>query len=296
MLIPKVNISKLLDPVKIQQAVKYQGNLTVTSNDTNIIPRDDAGNIQLQEDSETNPLLIIEPISTKITLNSVLKVLDTQFQYFKFPATVRVIDDTEVDIDLSVPELDELVEQQETDIVYARYRPALSQEISSDVPGLYSGISMDFVEDGLLQKAANSYQISKELKLSGKDIRIRFNIQHTYTGTEQFGTSYFSIIKNSPTTGLKRDFREYANVTIYKNELNAIPSLETSDGYGYIKKGEFQNLTIDLILLNSEFNTGDYFNIGAFAGQPSHIISAVQTYLVVTDASKNVDEWNQENS
>ena len=73
MLIPKINLSKLLDPVKLQQVVKYQGNLTVTSNDTNIIPRDEAGNIALQENSETNPLLIIEPVATKINLNSVLK-------------------------------------------------------------------------------------------------------------------------------------------------------------------------------------------------------------------------------
>jgi hypothetical protein len=45
----RINVGKLLDPVKLQQVIKYQGNLTVTSNDTNIIPRDDAGNIQFQE-------------------------------------------------------------------------------------------------------------------------------------------------------------------------------------------------------------------------------------------------------
>ena len=286
---------RLRDPLQLQQVAKYQGNLTVTSNDTNIVPRDDAGNVQLEANSQTNPLLIIEPVATRITLNSVLKVLDTQFQYFKFPATVRVIDNTEVDVDLTIPELDELQTQQETDIIYARYRPSENQEILSSSPGTFSGILLDFVEDGLPQKSTNLYQISKELKSSGNDIRIRFSILHSYketTGT--FGTAYFSIIKNSPGTGLNRKFKEYATVTAFKNELNATSGNENNDGYGYIKTGEEQKLTVDIILLNSEFNTGDYFSLGATAGQPGHTINAIQTYWVVTDASKNVDEWNQE--
>ena len=161
MLIPKINIGKLLDPVKVQQVIKYQGNLTVTSNDTNIIPRDDAGNIQLQESSETNPLLIIEPVATRITLSSVLKVLDTRFQYFKFPATTRVIETPDVNIDLTLPELDEAQISQQ-DLVYARYRP--SETLNVPASNIFSGIVMDVVEDGLPQKATNQYYISKELK------------------------------------------------------------------------------------------------------------------------------------
>jgi hypothetical protein len=287
--------SKLLDPVKLQQVVKYQGNLTVTSNDTNVVPRDEAGNVQLQEESETNPLLIIEPVATKILLQSVLKVLDTRFQYFKFPATTRVIETDDVNLDLTLPELDEI--QPESDIIYARYRPSENREIS--VGSDYSGILMDFVEDGVLQKAANNYQITKEIKNSGKDLRFRFNVQHIFQSDQQFGTAYFSIIKNSPTSGLQRRFKEYASVTAYKSLLNTLPNEEKNDGYGYIKKldengNERQDLTIDVIILNSEFEIGDYFGIGAVAGQPGHTIRAIQTYWSITDASKNVDEWNQE--
>jgi hypothetical protein len=153
----RINVGKLLDPVKLQQIVKYQGNLTITSNDMNIIPRDDAGNVQLQEDSETNPLLIIEPVATRITLNSVLKVLDTQFQYFKFPATVRVIDTPQVDVDLTIPELQDLPEQ---DLIYARYKPSEDFRLS-DVA--FSGILMDEVVDGQPQKNINGYFITKEI-------------------------------------------------------------------------------------------------------------------------------------
>jgi hypothetical protein len=52
---------------------------------------------------------------------------------------------------------------------------------------------------------------------------------------------------------------------------------------------------------NSEFEIGDYyFSIGAKAGggqntdSSYHYVVAVQSYWVITDASKNVDEWNQE--
>lgn len=287
--------SRLLDPEKLQQVVKYQGNLTVTSNDTNIIPRDDAGNITLQENLETNPLLIIEPVATKITLNSVLKVVDTRFQYFKFPATTRIIDTPEVEVDLTIPELDEV--QTESDIIYARYRPSENRELLAGT--VYAGILMDFVEDGVLQKTENTYQITKEIKNSGKDLRFRFNIQHVYQGDTEFGTVYFSIIKNSPITGLDREFKTFANVTRYKTLLNQLPNNENNDGYGYIKKlnddgQEQQNLTVDVIILNSEFNIGDYFSIGAQAGQLGHTINAIQSYWAITDASKNVDEWNQE--
>ncbi len=148
---------RLRDPLQLQQVAKYQGNLTVTSNDTNIVPRDDAGNVQLEANSQTNPLLIIEPVATRITLNSVLKVLDTQFQYFKFPATVRVIDTPQVDVDLTIPELDDVIEQ---DLVYARYKPSEDFRISA---ANFSGILMDDVVDGQPQKNINGYFITKEI-------------------------------------------------------------------------------------------------------------------------------------
>lgn len=94
-----------LDPVRLQQQIAYIKNgLTTTSNNKNIMPRDTAGNIVLQE-SGSNPLLIIEPIVNNITQQSVLKVINTRFEYFKFPVTVRetVLDTVELDTDLDEP-------------------------------------------------------------------------------------------------------------------------------------------------------------------------------------------------
>ena len=290
MLIPKLNINKLLDPAKVQQAIKYQNNLTVTSNDSNIIPRDDAGNIQLESNLETNPLLIIEPVATKIFLTSMLKVLDTRFQYFKFPATTRVIDDTPVNIDLTIPELEAPI----LDPIYARYKPSEDRRINTgdtnqDGDQRYSGILMDEVVDGLPQQNANGYFITKDIKNTGSNLRFRIKLNHKYQAdVTSYGTSYFSLILNSPDRGLVREWKgPFAN-----------NSISNPTEFGSIYQYEIQDLNLDITILNEEFEIGDTLSIGAFAGQNDdsayHFIIADQSYWTITDANKNVDDWNQE--
>jgi hypothetical protein len=280
----------LLDPIRLEQQTKYKTNgLTVTSNNVNIMPRDAAGNIIFHESSSKNPLLIIEPVDTKIMLKSVLKVLDTRFEYFKFPVTIASADIEDLTVDLTIPETEI------PDIVYARYRPSENRRIPNGTPGSYSeaskfsGIFMDFVEDGIPQKVTNQYQITKEIKESGIDLRFRLKIEHRYdSDTPGFGNSYFSIIKNSPDIGLNRLFKgPFANQSILPNNY-----------WGSIGQYEVQTLYIDIVIQNEEFEIGDYFGIGATADPETdsayHTINAVQTYWVITDASKNVDDWNQE--
>lgn len=280
----------LLDPVRLQQQTKYKtSGLTVTSNDENIMPRDAAGNIIFHESSSQNPLLIIEPVDTKIMLRSVLKVLDTRFEYFKFPVTIVSNEIEDLAVDLTIPDIES------PDIVYARYRPAENQIILNGTPGAvndaakFSGIFMDFVEDGIPQKVTNQYQITKEIKESGVDLRFRIKIEHRYDSPDSgFGNAYFSIIKNSPETGLNRLFKgPFANQSVLPNSY-----------WGAIGQYEVQTLNVDIVILNEEFEIGDYFNIGATADPQTdsefHTINAIQTYWTITDASKNVDEWNQE--
>jgi hypothetical protein len=81
--------SKLFDAVAGQQQAKYyKDGLDYISNDTNIIPRDEVGNIVLNEDSTINPKLVISAVTEQIATKSVLRVLDTRFQYFKFPVQI----------------------------------------------------------------------------------------------------------------------------------------------------------------------------------------------------------------
>jgi hypothetical protein len=115
-------IELLSDPVSADQQAQYRMNgLTYVSNNESIVPRDLAGNIILNEGATNNPLLIIDAVTEQITTKSALKLLDTRFQYYKFPATIRetnAVEDLIVDINF------------DTDIIYARYKPSENRKIA----------------------------------------------------------------------------------------------------------------------------------------------------------------------
>lgn len=276
---PVIN-SSLPDSVdgQIQSLYQRQG-LNYISNNTNIIPRDEAGNIVLQENDVNNPLLIIDSVTEQFTNASVLKVIDTQFKYFKFPARTAVVNEEAVDLNF---DLDLQVELQDT--VFARYRPSEDQRIV--VGNVYSGIEISDVQDGLPQQFPNTYTITKELKNSGVNLRFRIKLQHRYDAPAGFGTAFFSLIKTSE-QGLNREYRTFQNTSQY------VPNTP-----GSINQYEVQDLEVELIIPNSEFEIGDRFGIGAKAGQNNntqyHTINALQSYWVISDANKNVDLWNQE--
>jgi hypothetical protein len=216
-------------------------------------------------------ILTIEGITYGIINNSVLPVIDTQFRYFKFPATTTIIDES-ADLDLEL--------ELNTDLIYARYKPSEDRRINRG--SLYSGILMDDVEDGLPQKNTNAYYISKEIKNSGKDLRIRIALQHRYDSSVANETSdvLFSLIKTNVDTGIDRTYR------LYPEDNKAMSQYQV------------KTLLVDDVLLNSEFAIGDTFLIGAVCEHNEefkyHTINAVTSYWVITDNSKRVDEWNQE--
>jgi len=275
------------DPRILEIQTKYQKNgLTFQSNNNNIIPRDQAGNIKLQESATDNPLLIIEPASTRILNKSVLKVIDTQFNYFKFPATTRIVDTDDLDIDL---DLDLTVEQESEDVIYARYKPSENRKILSDPTGqgIASGILINELEEGQIQKRPNNYYITKQIKDSGVDLRFRIKINFRYdSDASDFNTTYFYISRSGPDKYLQRDYIQYFD---FDNPYA---------GGGKISQYQVQNAYKDVVIANSEFEVGDTFSITALAGinDPNKYstINAAQTYWSITDASKNVDEWNRE--
>jgi hypothetical protein len=287
-------IVRLPDPVSLEQQAKYkQQGLTVTSNNRSIIPRDSAGNIILKENSETNPVLIIEPVATKITTNSILRVIETRFQYFSFPAAVRVNDTEPIILDIS--DIDTDLGLAVDDVIFARYKPSEDRKVLGLVPGssanydgtaeFGSGILMDEIEAGNLQKNTNTYYITPAIKNSGADLRFRVKINHRFDIIpERFWTAQsvvtFAIAKSGPNDPLQRGYT--GKVRISMGNWNVRDTL------------------IDVVIRNSEFNIGDNFGItaGADFTNPDdlyfHTINSEQTYWAITDASKNVDEWNQE--
>jgi hypothetical protein len=274
-----------IDTDVLRRQLKYVKNgLTVTSNNVNIHPRDTAGNIILQEKSETNPLLIIEPVTTKISTKSMLRVLDTQFDYFKFPVTTPLTEVPDVNLDTEL-----------LDIIYARYSPSAD----TIVPIVNSGLLFDVVEEGLPQQNSNAYTITKDIKDLNRNLRFRIKFTHTFDlgiPSTTNGTIYFYLYRNGPNrAGLDREFNKIiSGVDAYANTLENFPPQITQDGYGEIIFGTTQTLLLDLIIPTSEYEIGDTFALGAVAGQQDlHTLIADQSYWVISDASKNVDLWNQ---
>jgi hypothetical protein len=272
-------IELLSDPVSADQQAQYRMNgLTYVSNNESIVPRDLAGNIILNEGATNNPLLIIDAVTEQITTKSALKLLDTRFQYYKFPATIRetnAIEDLIVDINF------------DTDIIYARYKPSENRKIAGgSVNPTFSGILMNEVEEGLPQKNTNGYYITKAIKNSGADLRFRININHRYdSSTITPRKVAFTIIKQGPNYPLNRTYLGQYSRSGYDGR------------WSYITPYEVWNTFIDVTISNSEVEIGDYFSIGALSEindlDNYHTINSEQTYWVITDASKNVDGWNQ---
>jgi hypothetical protein len=74
---------------------KYKNNLSVTSNDPAIIQRDQSGNMS----TDLADIIYIEPVTWAYDNNSINKIIDTRFSYYKFPPRV-IISDSEIPIDL----------------------------------------------------------------------------------------------------------------------------------------------------------------------------------------------------
>jgi len=271
----------------------YQTNgLTALSNDPSIMPRDTAGNVVITENSLENPYLVIETVTRKIDKKSFLNTVETRFNYFSFPAIIEPTSS----IDLVSFETSSIL----IDPVYARFKPTEDRSILSN--GIPAGILMDQTVDGLLQQTPNAYTITKEIKASGKDLRIRAKIQYRNDGPKN--KVFFTMILNGPDRAeLNRYFLpgyrivdEDTSEALYyvSNDNNEIEITNTITGTsGDIGEYEIKVLYLDLILENSQFKIGDILSLGAFATGTTNTITAEQTYFVITDASKNVNEWNE---
>lgn len=98
----------LIDPANFTNIAAYiQNGLTYVSNNDAVHTRDDAGNIILKENSDSNQLLIIEPTVKRVSTKSVIKVVNTAFQYYKFPVSVRT-NDILPELDLNIDSLSNL--------------------------------------------------------------------------------------------------------------------------------------------------------------------------------------------
>jgi hypothetical protein len=155
----------MADSVSIQQNAKYdQNGLTVLSNDTSVNERDSNGNIIVHT---TSSLLVIEAITTNYLTESILPLIDTQFNYFKFPARTTVIDETadldlDLDLDFSISDL-QIPGATTLLPLPSEYKPSENQRVPLGGWGNPSIIDFSTVILGPNQTQPNSLVVTQEL-------------------------------------------------------------------------------------------------------------------------------------
>jgi hypothetical protein len=123
-------------------------------------------------------LLIVEAIEKNILAESVLPTIDTQFNYFKFPARTTIVDESlDLDLDLDL-ELNLQLEDAATQIeaaapsTPARYKPSSNQQVVKGTSETAQPIDLSIVTTGPAQVNTNSFTIAQDLIDSGKSLKL----------------------------------------------------------------------------------------------------------------------------
>jgi len=125
-------------PIQEHELYLKEG-LTVLSNHPDVHPRDKNGNIVLIENQENNPYLIIEPNRFNYTTESVVKVVDTRFNFYTFPVSTNI---EEIDFDLDTG-LDD-INFEEADFITSRFTlPVKIDNMGQPDPWIRIGTSYD---------------------------------------------------------------------------------------------------------------------------------------------------------
>jgi hypothetical protein len=263
--IPVDSVTYLLD-------AKYQLNgLTYASNISTVNKRDEAGNLQYNHDD--TDLLVIEPIAEKIINSSVIKVVDTQFNYFKFPATTTVV--TEDSFDLGIDPNDFIISVNElvkpTPSVPAEYAPAADQQVAKS--GELIPLDFSVVVTGPPQSEPDAFVVTQEVLDLNSDLTISGVI-----------TTYYNSNNNS---------QVLFNIMNYKNDgtwspISSYPFYPTGDNVNnnnrVTKKGTYVT-NFSAVIAADDLVLGEYYKIGGAAEDQSenrnHTVQANNSYVQI---------------
>ena len=211
-----------------EQQARYNSlGMTYMSDNQSIISRDLAGNILFEESALVKPLLIIEPVAEQITTISTLRVLDTAFQYYKFPVSVNVTGSVDIDVDFDIQSL----EVEEQDLISTRLTIPARVD-GNDQPqtqrSLPVGISrLPFV--GGAQEEIGSYTVTPDIldTLRANNKTLKFTIQTQFYHGDSDGV-FMSIERAMPeewrSNGKLYEVQTYASKqTDYSDGPNAYP-------------------------------------------------------------------------
>jgi hypothetical protein len=137
---------------------KYQSKGVVyASNISTINKRDEAGNV-VYEEGGAIPLLVIEGIAENIVNSSVLKVVDTQFNYYKFPARTNVVVEEEFDLGFDPSDFEVQITPEP---LPTKYAPIANQNVAKGDG--FSTLEFSSVLEGPAQENPNSFTVTQEV-------------------------------------------------------------------------------------------------------------------------------------
>jgi hypothetical protein len=190
-------IPSTVNAAKIDSTIKYQTNgLLVMTNDTAVVPRNEAGSIQVEDGATTPVILVIEPMIKRVTTKSALKVLNTQFNYYKFPARTALAEEPDLDLDLDLSILNEFNELTENTV--PKPTPQIPAEyVPSDVYILPEGnfanmfnIDLNTVIEGPAQTKPGKFVITQDLLDELETAWVEQNLTASLSVTGKITTKY----------------------------------------------------------------------------------------------------------
>jgi hypothetical protein len=280
-----INKEKLLDPIDLELQAKYQEQgVTRISNNDSVVKRDSAGNIELQE-NKNNPLLIIEPIYKKILNSSVIKILDTQFNYFKFP--VRVDNETiDLDLDISLEQTDDISVNLIIPVPFdEQNQPQNFQRINGVDPNTWfrndeedSGGFRELAFTGGTQPRNNSYTVTETIlnSLKQQNKTLRFRVQTQYRTGENTRTEFrLRLNRSNP-----KIFHEFKTIELL-TEQNVSGGESENNPHGFTQKtneSDFPFFTMTYIVDMQDTQPGDIYTFSTVSSNAASFILAQNCY------------------
>tara|TARA_R110002074_G_scaffold362660_2_gene535792 strand:+ start:139 stop:1167 length:1029 start_codon:yes stop_codon:yes gene_type:complete len=274
-----------LDPIDLQGQSKYQEQgITRISNNDSVVKRNSAGNIELQE-SKKNPLLIIEPIYKKILNSSVVKVLDTQFNYFKFPVRIAGESlDLDFDIDLSIPAGDDGGVNLTIPVLFdAQNQPQNFQRINGAGPNTWfrndeedPGGFRELAFTGGTQPRNNSYTLTETIlnSLREQNKTLRFRVQTQYRTGDDQGRTEFRLRLNRTNPKIYHPFKTIELLT----DQNVEGETENENNPNGFSNNAYPFFTMNYIVDMQDTQPGDIYTLTTVSSNASSYILAQNCY------------------
>jgi hypothetical protein len=260
-----------------------------SSKDPNIIPRDIAGNIAMQEDATDNPLLLIDPVTTQITTKSALRVLDTQFRYFKFPVTTQVITTEE----LAIGTFEQTIPKTELALpvpVDSRNQPQPYERIDTISPSLWwyydgSTSSSGYKELPWFyanQITTNAYTLTKEmidtLREQGKTLRFTIQTQFRLDSSVDGKYTGYNLLFQRRNKKSPRTF--HSEVVLYTTEYPGESSM-----YGMSPNRQYPTIQFQYFVDMNDVVTDDTYIIEVVAQNVAYSLNDAAYWIIeVVDA------------